>query len=356
MPMKLRKFPTLIASFLCLGYTASADTIVLTDGEKLEGRVVREDGDNYVVEVFVSDTIKDEKIIPKSDVSFIDKEGPDETAFGKIGEFLPTPELLGAENYKAKIEKVEKFLEEFPKSAKATKVREMLDVLNDEFDVVIEGGFKLGKEMITSGDYATNAFEYDAVIAEKRINDAINRRDFLSALRLFATYDETFVGAAGRAELVGKMKQVLTAFSATLSDSLESFDSRDAKRKAGLERMAPENRAQTELALEEEAARLNARYEQEKADRKGWVTPDTYHKASLEESRRQVESERRRLETKGTNGETETSLGEVYRVAWGELVGGTDEEKTAVIAQLKTQRMPDIYIEKLRVHAGLPGK
>jgi hypothetical protein len=120
--------------------------------------------------------------------------------------------------------------------------------------------------------------------------------------------------------------------------------------------MAPENRAQTELALEEEAARLNARYEQEKADRKGWVTPDTYHKASLVESRRQVESERRRLETKGTNGETETSLGEVYRVAWGELVDGTDEEKTAVIAQLKTQRMPDIYIEKLRVHAGLPEK
>ena len=49
--------------------SAFADTFVLKDGTTIEGTVIRQDDDaNYVIEVQVTSTIKDERVIPKADV------------------------------------------------------------------------------------------------------------------------------------------------------------------------------------------------------------------------------------------------------------------------------------------------
>lgn len=351
--MKFWKLSIVVASCLWQARSAVADTLTLTNGEKIEGRVVREDADNYVVEVVVSDTIKDEKVFPKSEVRLVEKEPADEKAFARISGLIPTPELLAVENYEARLEKIDEFLKEFPESGKTSKAKQMLEVLNEELEVVRAGGIKMGEEMISAEDYDANAFEYDAIIATKEINDAISRRDFLGALRLFSVYDKTFANAEGREELADRIKQVLAAFSATLEASLESLDSRIEKRQAGLSRMSPENRAQTERALEEEMARISERFEREKSARVDWITPDANHKDSLEESHRQVEKEIRRLESKGGAKSPGISLAGLYRNAWVALGGGTDEEKKAMLDELERQQLPDVYMLKLQERSGL---
>lgn len=351
--MKFRKIQTVIASCLCLVQSAAADVLVLTDGEKIEGRVIREDADNYVIEVAVSETIKDEKIIPKSEVISFEKQPADEKAFAEISDFVPTPELLGVESYEARIAKVEEFLNDFPESGKVAKAKEIFDSLNEELDVVKAGGIKLGEEMVSAADYEANAYEYDAIIAANEIDAAINRRDFLDALRFFSAYDETFSNAAGREELVEKIKQVLAAFSATLDSSLASLDSRIERRKAGLERMSPENRVRTKRALEDEMASIEERFEKEKSEKVEWVTPDAYHKESLDAARRRVESEIRRLESKRNTVSPETPLAEVYRNAWARLAGGSEEEKKTLLGELKSAGMPEVYLVKLRERAGI---
>ena len=47
---------------------AAADIIALKDGKKIKGTVIRKDGDDYIVEVVISGTIKDERRIPRADV------------------------------------------------------------------------------------------------------------------------------------------------------------------------------------------------------------------------------------------------------------------------------------------------
>ncbi len=350
--MKTLKIPFAAAVWLSCLQLSPADTIVLNNGEKIEGKILRETDGNYVVEVKVSETIRDEKTIPKSDVKSIDKETEEDKAFKEIEAFVPTPELLSKTGYEARIEKVEAFINTYPKSAKLSGAKKIHDYLTEEYATVQNGGIKFGEEMVSADDYMANSYEYDATIEGKRIKELVGRRDFLAALRAFSEYDQTFSGAAGRDEVATLMKQVLAAYGSSIDASLASLDMRLEKRESGLATMAPEDRAQTKRALADQEARIVARYEKEKADREQWITPDALHKASLDEARRQVETEMKRLETKREN-KFETPVAESYRVAWGKLSGGTDEEKREVVNNAKSNGVPEPYLEKLRERAGI---
>ena len=345
--------PTLASlAWLCCTQFSHADTIVLNNGDKIEGRVLREVDGHYVVEVNVTKTIKDEKKIPVGDVKSIDKEGDDTKDFKEIEGFVPTPELLPVAVYEARIDKVESFINTHPKSKKIDKAKEMYDYLSEEIAVIRAGGIKFGEEMVAADDYLANAYEYDAAIAGNRIKEAVARREFLAALRAFDEYEANFSGAEGRPEIVTLMKQVLAAFQASIDGSLASLDSRMEKRKAGLISMNPEDRAQTERALNEENERIAARFEAEKQEKNAWVTPDAFHKESLDSARRKSETEIKRLETEKAKA-VEVPAAEAYRLAWGKLSAGTDEERKAVLAEAKKNGLPPAYLAKLAEHAGI---
>jgi len=349
--MHNRTIPSLIVSFFCLVQGASADTIVLNNGEKIEGRIVREDGDNYVVEVRVSGTIKDERVIPKNEVKLIEEEKEDQKAFRMIADLVPTPEMLSEEDYEVRIEKVREFTEKFPASERTPRAKEMLDILNEEFEVIRDGGIKFEDEMVSEETYNLNAYEFDSTIAEKSIDESINRRDFLRALRLFTDYEKTFSDAAGRDDIAGRIHQVLNAYGTRIDESLVSFDLRIEKRQAGLGSMAADDRAQAERAIANEMQLLEERFQKEKEEQLSWITPYPYHKQSLEEARRQVDREISRLKSKSRNQPLDTPLEEVYRVTWTKLSSGDQQEKKVVLDEVKGLGMPDIYLDKLRRHA-----
>ena len=75
--MKFPFYPAL--SFCCLMFlaSASADTVLLNNGQSVEGKIVYEDDTYYMLEVQVSKGIKDEKKILKSDIKSITKQEPD---------------------------------------------------------------------------------------------------------------------------------------------------------------------------------------------------------------------------------------------------------------------------------------
>lgn len=351
--MKTLTTPFAAAAWLCCIPLSTADTIVLKNGEKFEGRVLREVDGNYVLEVKISDTIRDEKTIAKSEVKYIDKEGDDLKAFKKIESLVPTPEMLGIAGYEARLEKIEAFITAHPKSAKVPKAKEMLDYLSEELAVVRAGGIKFGEEMVAAEDYMANAYEYDATVAAKSIKEDVGRRDFIGALRSFSIYEESFSNSAGRTEIVALIKQVLSAYGTSIDESLASFDTRIEKRKTGLASMAPDDRVQTERALAEQEERIAARFAQEKEAREPWITPDAINKESLDEARRQVESEINRLESNTKSEDLEMSVAESYRVAWGKVAGGTVEEKNAVIGEARTNGVPEAYLTRLRERAGI---
>lgn len=351
--MNLRTHPLAAASCLfLLTQIAPADTIVMKSGARIEGKVLRETAESYIIEVKVG-TIRDEKAVPRADVSFIEKEKPDEVAFKGLEGLVPAPELLDKEGYESRIKKLGEFLQAYPESDKAKEVKAMVEELSAELAVVSAGGIKFGEGLVSAEDYEFNAYEIDSRIAEKQIKDSVARRDLLGALRMFSEYGTKFGESEGRPGMTALMLQVLAAYKQSLDESLASLDARMEARKAGLVNMSAEDRAKTEAALREQMESVEKRFADEKAAGQKWLTPDAFHKESIDEALRMVATETASLE-RGTEGTPlEMPLAEVYRSAWVRIATGTEEEKKKVFEEAKTRRLPAFYLEKLRIRAGL---
>lgn len=342
----------LTAATLLTCHFAGADTIILKTGESMEGSIVREDAENYYIQVSVTESIKEEKVVSKADVTRVEKESAEEKAFAKIAELTPAPDLMEAAAYTARIERIEAFLGSYPAGSLEKKAQEMIAELKGEMEIIAAGGAKMEGLMIRPEEYKANAYALDELIAAQRISDDIGRRDFLSSLRRFEDYEARFSQASGRQQVVDQIKQVLAAFGASLKDSLGSFDQRMEMRDTGLERMSQEDRGQTKKALEERYAQLDAKFKEEKAAREKWVTPDINHKETLSEALKQVEATIKKLDS-SKESEPEKPLEEVYRDSWAALRTGNEEAKKAVIAGARQAKLPDIYLEKLMEHAGI---
>ncbi|QTN33945.1 hypothetical protein HZ994_17025 [Akkermansiaceae bacterium] len=352
--MNTRKPMLAAAACLFLSTQPSpADTIILKNGESVRGNVIREDAESYTVEIKVG-TIRDEKVFPKADVSRIEKEKADDKAFREIEGLSPAPELLGKEGYEARMKKIEGFIKDYPDSAKAAAAAEMLEALAAEYAIVAAGGIKFGEEMVTVEAYEANAYEYDVKIAERRIKDDVARRDLLGALRKFTEFGERYGEPPSYQGIATLMLQVLQAYRNSLQENLASLESRTEKRQAGLAVMANEDRAKTERALKEQMEKVQANYQEEKSSGQKWVTPDSFHKESMDEALRQVVAETARLEGRPAAVALEMPHALAYRTAWAALADASDEEKKKILDDAKQNRLSEYYLEKLRVRADLP--
>lgn len=352
--MKFSKKTLIAANCLLIFVNPSqADTLVLKSGERIIGNVLREDAEGYLVEI-KQGTIRDEKMIPRGDVSYVEKETPDEKAFREFEGFVPTPDLLSKAGYEVRVEKLEAFIKAFPDSKLVDSAKKVLDVLNEELAVIEAGGIKFGDAMVAPDVYEANAYEYDVMIAEKRIKDSVARRDWLGALRTFSEYGEKFGESEGSQGMSALILQVLKAYKQSLVENIASYDKRVEQRQAGLTIMAPDDRAKTERALKEEMEKIEKRFIDEKAAGQKWITPDAFHKASMDEALRQVTSEITKLESQKPPAQPlEVPLAEAYRAAWGKLADGTQEEKKKVIEEAKVNRLPQFYLDKLSIRAEL---
>ena len=343
-----RFFPYLSFSFLACVVTASADTFLLNDGKSIEGKVIYEDATCYLLEVQVSEGIKDERKILKSDIKSISKLTPDIEEFAKLKDLAPAPDLLAAADYEARIKKLDDFIKKYPSSGKLAEARKMNEALKDEHKVVSAGGIKFSGKMVPADEYVPNAYAYDELISAHKVTREINNRNLLGALRLFTEYDANFVNGKSRPDLLPKMKQVLQLYKSNLTESLAGYEARIKARDAGLERMPADDRLVTERALAEEAASLKARFDREKAMKNVWITPHENYKESISEAIRQVDNEIKRLDTPPKNELVVISLEEEYKKAWDTLPAASEEDRKKILEELKRNRMPEYYMAKLR--------
>lgn len=330
---------------------ASGDTILLNDGQRHEGRIVYEDDNYCLLEVQVTEGIKDEKKFLKSEIKSITKQSPDLGEFEKVKDLAPAPDLLGVADYEARIGKLEDFIKKFPRSEKLQEVKKMSDLLKGELEMIRAGGIKFSGALVTADTYLANAYAYDQSIAVQRINREINNRNLLGSLRLFADYEAKFANGDSRNELVPKIKQVLQVYRANLTESLAGYDARMKAREVGLARMTPEEKDRTERAIAEQDISLKERFAREKAIKGFWITPDENLKESLVEAIRQVENETKRLDAPRKNSPTIKKAEDAYREAWDMLSRATAEEQKKILENLKRDRMPEHYMTLLRERA-----
>lgn len=347
----MKKNPILVA--LCLltfPLAANADTFRLKDGTSLEGRILSEEKDSYLLEILVTKSIKDERRVAKADVLKIEHEEPDLKAFESIVKLVPTPDLLTADDYDKRIAAVQKFLKEYGKSKKAKEANLILETLKTESASVFAGGIKLNGKIISPEEYLTNSYDLDARVQEARIRRLVYGNQHIEALRAFSEFDRDYRTTLSYGTLKPLMKQVIQSQMTEARKLLESYDERVKERTLGLERIATENRNAIETAIREEDAENEARFKAEKDAKQGWVTPHPFHKASLEEIVRFGGTELARLAVVKTTFGVEG--GKAYRDLYTAVKSGAHGSAvSAALSAAKAAAVPPRYVAPLEAAA-----
>ena len=347
-PNTMKKHP--LATSLCLltlTLHSSADTFLMKDGTKYQGKIVREDATSYLLEVQTkSKGIKDERKVAKADVVKIEREKTVQNDFAAISGLVPVPDRQPAADYAQRIRIVEKYLADHRMTAKSKDAEAILATLKAEAGEIGAGAIKLDGKIISSDDYRANQYDIDSHLQDAKIRKLVKEATFLPALRAFTEFSYDFRNTTAYNDLFPLMNQVISSHLAEAASYLASFDARVRKRQAGLERQSAEDRRNTDLAIKAETIELERTFKAEKEAKQVWVTAHPFSREALEDTVNSGKLEQARLATKI---QLTADGGKAYRDAMTliKAKGDSADAKPAIIdaiAAAKTALVPQRYL------------
>jgi hypothetical protein len=342
------KAPICIAVMLVMGcLPAWSDVFELKNGSRIDGKVVSEDATSYTVEVQVTGSIKDDKVILKSDIRSIKKAEDDVVAFKVIEKLIPTPDGLSVDDYKTRIDMVVGFMTKYPSSAKVENANPILKALRDEMEKVQAGGMKLNGILYDAATCRANAYEMDATMQATVIRRELASGMYLQALRDFIDFEQEYAATQAYVSMLPLVIEAIGSYSNEISQLLSTLDQRIKERDAGLERMDQQSRAISERAIQEQAEGLESRFAQQKQSKQVWVTPHPFHKGSLEYTLSQAKSEIRRLDSRKT--QTFVDGGKIYREVMALAKQGANKSAAeAAMRDVLRAKIPKRYADQLK--------
>jgi hypothetical protein len=339
------KIPSLLP-LVALLTVAAADTIVFKDGRRLEGQIIEEKDDHYVALVQFTETIRDQREIPKSEVEEIITVKADEVAFEKIADLTPTPDLLSAKDYEARILQVEGFLEEHPESDFATKAAKILETLDREANAVRQGGVKFEGELIDPEDRQAQGFVIDSRIAARQFTQLASAGQRTAALRAWRELDEHFASSQAYREAIDLALALMRRHLAAIEDDLARVDERLEEQQTGLAQAPRRDRNRMERAIARNAASYKNRVEEERQAGIQWLSLDPLHPEPMQDVKRTLEREIDRLEQLDPSSLPDGN--QAWKDAWETVSDDPDSSAASeAIREARSAGIPDEYLEDL---------
>ena len=233
---------------LILSCSAFADTITLTNGEKLEGKVLSETATELTVEYRESAGITDQKVIKKSDVVSVMKEQPDEAAWKTIKDFKLGAFSLPARQYDELLKPLNFFANTYPQNAHAADVKKMQEAVESEKARVEAGEVKVADKWLSKEEAQKERYQINGLLAFNHMKSQSAAGDMIGALNTFDQLEKTYPGSKNYPDAADLAKQVLPALRATVTRAAQQLEVDAAGRKTA------SNRAELEAAAAREQA------------------------------------------------------------------------------------------------------
>ncbi len=205
---------SLIPIFLvAVSAAVSADTLTLTDGRKLSGKVIEETADGVLFETQVSASIVDTKMISKDEIDKIERKSPEDKAWTALASLKPGPNSLTSAAYdNIIVTRLEAHLRQFPQSTHKGEIEGMIEAFRQEKARVEAGDVKLGGRWIIAEEVEKNGAEIESCQIFEAMKDSLRQRDFSTALNTFETLEKKYPGTSVFPDALDLARQALTAF------------------------------------------------------------------------------------------------------------------------------------------------
>ncbi|MBT8044306.1 MAG: hypothetical protein KJO79_05085 [Verrucomicrobiae bacterium] len=323
-----------------------ADTIILKTGVKYQGKVISQDEESYLCEIYVTKSIRDERRIPKDQVQEIIKKSEDAKAITHLQSLVPTPDRLTLDAYEKRIKAAKSFLTKFPKSKHIAEAKKIMATLQEEQKAIADGGIKLGGQIISADDMEANAYDIDARILFQDLKKYSANGNYQRALRKWEILEKEYSKSSAYHDSLGIISRILKSYKVELTSLINSHEAREAKRKAALESLEEGDRERTVSYLAEKHKAYENLNEREKKElRTRWLTIDPYHKKALDYNLRSINTVMNSL--RNTKSAKTELAGPTYRGVWSALAEGNLEQAEKLIKQLESMRIPEKYTSLL---------
>lgn len=302
----------LTASLAVSLFPADADTFRLKGGRLVEGKVAMETADTYILLVEIQKGIRDEITVKKSNIVSVTKEDQSLKAFDKIPELLPTDDLLTEKDYQVLIDKkLTPFLEKYPNSKYAAKVREVEEALLDELFLVQSGALKINGKWLTAEDHKANKYEIEAILALNPVFVNAKKHNYGAALITLAEQEKAYKNTKAYHDALDMCLSFLPTYKYRAQTVVDNAPELIRKRDLSLNRLPSSDRNRVDRILAAEEAKYQSQLYKAKQSGGKWLPLNRFHPESAEAVVKSISTESSRLQKLAA--EEYTDAGALYR-------------------------------------------
>jgi hypothetical protein len=249
-------FLLLLLAAALLPATIFADTVVLSTGERISGRILSETDAEVRIETSEGGIV-DERVIPRGEVASIQRQTPDALAWERLAQIkLGANSLPSAASYETFIAPLKAFAAQFPES----KHRETAERIAAEFEVekkrVAEGEIKLNGAWLSKEQAQRERYQIHGAIAFNYLRDQATRGDLIGALNTFDVLERQYNGSSGYLDAVEYVRRMLPAVKQQADARLATLPGENAERERGVKAAAGLSKKQLQDELDNEKRKI----------------------------------------------------------------------------------------------------
>jgi hypothetical protein len=251
----------LLLSFgVLLGFAASgmADTVILKNGEKVEGRILAETDAQVTVEVKVTASIKDERVIKRAEIDKIEKAKQDEEAWVPLKALALGEDSMEPADYQAIITRLSAFVTQFPDSPRVKEAKTKIDEFQAERTRVETGEIKEKGKWLSKDQVQEERVQISGRVMLSRMRKLAATGQLIEAMNVYEALEKNFAGSYALPEAIELARQVVPQIKVAAEQQRERLLAQAAENKRRLEVAQGQEREQLATVLRNQAAATDA--------------------------------------------------------------------------------------------------
>ena len=219
------RFRWLILPFLLLSAgSLLADSITLVTGETVTGTIKDETPTEVTIEVPVSASITDERVIRREDIAKIDKTQPDQIAYNQLVALQPDPQnSYASDTYDQILTSLNAFVTQYPDSSYVPAVKKLIATFQDEKAKVDAGQVKYLGQWLTAEEASRRQIQIKALGVFGTMKQQAAAGDLSSAMQTFTVIEKSYSTTRSYPAAVMLARQILANYQQDLASRMQNI-------------------------------------------------------------------------------------------------------------------------------------
>lgn len=329
-------------------FTAGADTFRMKDGTEINGSVISETYNSYLLRAEATKNVYVEKRILKSDVAKITKTDKSIAAFEEITSIVPTRDMMKTTDYELIVKStLEPFLKKYPASPHFKAAKMILSTLKKEYFIIKSGGIKINGKLFTHEQIEADKYDIQASVSQHNFMTYAQKKQYRAALSTLERMEDDYPDtkecrAAQKVALV-----ILPRYERKLLKLSENVELLTEKRNRALDSMNPGDRSRTKKIFEYEDKQYQRLLDLASANKKKtkWLPINKYFIEPIEKNLKMIEIEMKRINI--ASQKPTMDIGELYRNTYNALESGDYQMAKESLDNFKRSKPPEELVNEL---------